>query len=213
MVTIGDTFIGNFGITQRYGQNPASYKPYGLAGHEGVDFGCPNGVQAVSAVDGIVLHAGWEAAWSAYGNFVEVWDDKQHCAVLYGHLRDVAVKVGQWVWKGELLGHTDNTGHTTGAHLHFGLCLTDSMGNRLNRGNGFGGWVDALNPAVAKWDIKNLGAPAAAPTPPVIVVPPPVEPPPPKVHPDPLQDQLDQANALVADYRKRLADIANLTKV
>src|SRR4029077_13644465 len=212
-VILRDCFIGNFPITQRFGANPAVYKPYGLAGHEGVDFGCPRGTPVVAATDGIVLHAGQEAAWSAYGNFVEIWDATQRCATLYGHFLDVAVKVGQKVWCGELLGHSDNTGHSTGDHLHFGLCLTDAAGNRLNRGNGFGGWIDSLNKANVTWDIKNLTAPIAAPTPPVIIVPPPIEPPPPKVMPDPLQPQVDALTAQVAALQARLAQINTLSKV
>jgi len=40
---------------------------------------------------------------------------------VYAHLRGWAVKAGQLVEKGEVIGYLGNTGKSSGPHLHFGL--------------------------------------------------------------------------------------------
>lgn len=37
----------------------------------------------------------------------------------FGHLKDMEVKVGDYVKVGDLIGHVGNTGNSTGAHLHY----------------------------------------------------------------------------------------------
>lgn len=152
---IGDCFIGNFGITQGFGVNPESYKQFGLAGHDGIDFAVPSGSQIISSTDGVICKVSQDP--TGYGNFLEVWDDKQLCATLYAHLKTIAVKVGDRVKRGQLIAISDNTGNSTGPHLHFGFCLTDANGVRLNQNNGFYGWLDPDKNAT--WDITNPSKP------------------------------------------------------
>jgi hypothetical protein len=40
---------------------------------------------------------------------------------IYGHLSEFAVKEGQRINVGDLIGYAGNTGHSTGSHLHFGV--------------------------------------------------------------------------------------------
>lgn len=40
-------------------------------------------------------------------------------ATVYGHLHDVAVKDGDLVERGAVIGHEGSTGNSTGPHLHF----------------------------------------------------------------------------------------------
>jgi len=151
--TLADTFIGNFPITQVYNANPQNYPMFIIPGHEGVDWGCPNGTQIISPFDGVILRDTF--ADKAYGNFTVVWDPVQKCALWYCHLQDLATHVGDRVVKGQLLGHTNNTGHSTGPHLHINFVETDATGNRLNLNNGKQGFLNILDPKLVGWKITN----------------------------------------------------------
>lgn len=48
----------------------------------------------------------------------ECWQNTGWYAT-YMHLKDVEVEVGQIVLAGALLGHVDNSGNSTGSHLHY----------------------------------------------------------------------------------------------
>ena len=54
-----------------------------------------------------------------YGNYVEI-DHGGGLHSYYGHLLRSGVRVGQVVQKGERIALTNNTGSSTGPHLHFG---------------------------------------------------------------------------------------------
>lgn len=60
--------------------------------------------------------------------FADWWStDSQSLYVLYGHLRDVpAVKLGQTVKTGELLGYVGNTGSSSNPHLHLEMRIGPS---------------------------------------------------------------------------------------
>ncbi len=156
---LGDIFIGNFPVTQGYGGNPEAYKQFGLAGHNGIDFGVPDNTQIISATNGKVVRVGFDQY--GYGNYLEVWDEAQQCATLYAHLKTIVVQMNDTVIRGQSLAYSDNTGNSTGPHLHFGYCRTDANGVRTNKDNGYAGWI---NPnAYATWDIKNLTEPVKPP--------------------------------------------------
>lgn len=102
-------------ITQRFGENPDYYRRWGLAGHEGIDVSAPVGTPVYAA------HAGRVTVLSApasYGHYLEVEGDG--VLTLYGHLSR-ALRDGETVQAGELIGYTGNTGNSTGPHLHFGV--------------------------------------------------------------------------------------------
>lgn len=87
------------------------------APHTGIDFSLPAGTElrVPQGTNGTVSIAG---ADDGYGNAVmlTLTDGTQ---VLLGHMKDVAVTVGQVVGPGVLLGHVDSTGLSTGNHVHF----------------------------------------------------------------------------------------------
>lgn len=152
-IVLSDLFIGNFRVSQIFGVNKKNYIKYGLQGHDGVDFACPTGTKLIAPFDGIIISV--KNSWSAgYGLHVKIWNKKNAC-VLYGHMKSVNVKLWQTVKSGQLVGISDNTGNSTGSHLHLGLCLTNFLGYRLNSNNGFAGWINPQDKTQVRWDIKN----------------------------------------------------------
>src|SRR6266508_1547512 len=108
-------------ITQYFGENPQIYKQWGYAGHNGVDFGIPNGTPIMAASDGAVDKVGFEDG--GYGNFVKVshTDGGTKYYTYYAHLQSASVKAGQKITAGTVVGLSNNTGASTGPHLHFGI--------------------------------------------------------------------------------------------
>lgn len=88
------------------------------APHEGIDVGAKHGDPVVlpAGEHAMVTGAGWDTHGG--GNFVQLKTDAGDTIQLF-HLQDVAVKVGQDLSGGVLLGHVDSTGNSTGDHLHF----------------------------------------------------------------------------------------------
>lgn len=152
-IQISDLFIGDFNVSQRFGSNPASYKKFGLKGHNGVDFACPSDTPLIACADGIVYIAAFDV--NGYGNYVYIWDSSQKTMFLYAHLKSFVVKKNQSVRLGQLIGYSDNTGNSTGPHLHFSPYKTDERGERLDRLNGYGGAIDALDKNLVDWNIRN----------------------------------------------------------
>ena len=58
-----------------------------------------------------------------YGNYVKLShkDGAKTYYTYYAHLASAAVSAGQKVRAGDVIGHSNNTGASTGPHLHFGL--------------------------------------------------------------------------------------------
>jgi Membrane proteins related to metalloendopeptidases len=83
--------------------------------HTGIDVPAPSGraLHAVGAGD--VIFAGW---YGAYGNAVVI-DHGRGISTLYGHQSQIAVREGQQVTQGQIIGYVGSTGFSTGSHLHF----------------------------------------------------------------------------------------------
>jgi murein DD-endopeptidase MepM/ murein hydrolase activator NlpD len=133
--------------TQEFGQNLNNYyAQLGLLGHNGIDYACPEGTELRSPAytRAYVSCASFHAN---YGNRVVLIvrdpDSGKYYKLYFGHLRDMAVKVGDYVDTGDLMGHTGNTGTaSTGPHLHFGVYECDAGGNIKNYRNGYEGALD-----------------------------------------------------------------------
>ena len=95
--------------------------PFGRGGqfHKGLDISNRMGTPVVAPAEGTVIMA---ARDGAYGNSVEI-DHGGGIVTKYAHLQRATVKPGQWVRRGEVLGHVGMTGRTTGPHLHYEVRL------------------------------------------------------------------------------------------
>jgi murein DD-endopeptidase MepM/ murein hydrolase activator NlpD len=90
--------------------------------HTGIDLGAPLDTPVHAAADGVVLLAAASVDSAGhlvgYGNYVVV-AHADGFVTLYGHLDSVAVKAGQVVHQGEIVGLEGSTGWSTGPHVHF----------------------------------------------------------------------------------------------
>ena len=76
----------------------------------------PKGVKILSAKSGVVLTSAYNKG--GYGNYVVV-DHGNGNTTLYAHMSSRAVKVGDVVKQGQVLGYVGTTGRSTGNHLHY----------------------------------------------------------------------------------------------
>jgi len=155
------------GINQPFGVNPATYAQFNIKGHNGIDFRAVHGQPVRAAHDGMAY---WEVD-DNQGCGVVIRSDKTydyngeqtHFKTIYWHLcasnmepafvspvfmfgRDhhgapLPVKTG------DIIGFADNTGFSTGDHLHFGLkpqAMNEDNGVWYNteQNNGFAGAID-----------------------------------------------------------------------
>lgn len=118
---------------------PGVYFPYGSTGggryhlHHGVDYMNPLGTPVLAAADGVVIVAGndlstvYGAKLDFYGNLViQELDQRfqeQPVYVLYGHLSELAVRAGDHMQTGDVVGLVGMTGVAIGHHLHLEVRL------------------------------------------------------------------------------------------
>ena len=107
-------------ITSEYGMrtNPVS-GVYML--HDGFDISgyAVNGKPIVAAYGGTVILS--EYYWG-YGNCIQI-SHGSGVVTLYAHCSSLAVKVGDVVSAGQVIGYVGTTGNSTGPHLHFSIFI------------------------------------------------------------------------------------------
>lgn len=86
--------------------------------HTGVDIAAPAGTPVCAPVAGVVRFAAPELFLS--GGTV-ILDHGHGISTTYIHLREIAVRAGQVVQKGQSLGAVGATGRATGPNLHWGV--------------------------------------------------------------------------------------------
>lgn len=93
--------------------------------HYGTDLAADSGESVLAFADGVATAAGVS---DSYGNYLII-DHGQGYSSLYAHLSDFAVREGDEVKKGQLIGFVGSTGLATGPHLHFELRCGDKYLN------------------------------------------------------------------------------------
>ncbi|AFH39243.1 M23 family metallopeptidase [Thermus thermophilus] len=108
------TYFGQRGVFQRF--------------HTGIDLAAPHGTPIVAARSGQVRVAGWSSV--GYG-FHVVLDHGGGLETLYAHMSRIAVRPGEWVEGGQVIGYVGSTGWSTGPHLHFEVRVNGVARNPL----------------------------------------------------------------------------------
>ncbi len=86
-----------------------------LRNHTGVDIAAPKGTPIYATADGIVSR---ENPGSGYGTCVLINHGYSY-QTLYAHMSKAAVRPGQKVKRGQLVGYVGSTGMSSGSHLHY----------------------------------------------------------------------------------------------
>lgn len=120
----------SFGIFQK--PCDCAYTQYYRAGHYAVDMAKNGGVPIFAAEDGVVIRA--EYGWNGgYGNVLEI-DHGEGLVTLYAHNKELHVREGAAVRRGEVISTMGKTGRVygaTGVHLHFEVILDGVKKNPL----------------------------------------------------------------------------------
>lgn len=84
--------------------------------HPGIDFAASIGTPIYATADGTVAKV--DVRFSGYGKMVEI-DHGFGYRTRYAHMHEFAVKKGQQVKRGDLIGYVGTTGLSTAPHLHY----------------------------------------------------------------------------------------------
>lgn len=101
-------------ISSRYGMRRHPILGYRRM-HSGMDFRARHGTPIHAVTDGKVEFAGRNGG---YGNFVRL-RHQGNFGTGYAHMSRIAVRAGQNVERGQVIGYVGSTGLSTGPHLHY----------------------------------------------------------------------------------------------
>ncbi|MDR2620274.1 MAG: peptidoglycan DD-metalloendopeptidase family protein [Propionibacteriaceae bacterium] len=97
--------------------------------HSGTDLANGCGKPLYAAEAGQVIRAGY---YGEFGNYTVIDHgliDGNRYSTGYAHQVSFAVSVGDWVYRGQLLGYTGRTGLATGCHVHWQVWKNGVLGN------------------------------------------------------------------------------------
>lgn len=92
--------------------------------HTGIDFAASIGTPIYATADGRV--ASVDVKFSGYGKMVEI-DHGFGYRTRYAHMHEFAVRSGQNIKRGDLIGYVGNTGLSTAPHLHYEVLINGSQ--------------------------------------------------------------------------------------
>ncbi len=96
--------------------------------HPGVDIAAASGTPIRAPCDGLVVQKGMDENYGLY-----IWIKHEGgIKTFYAHLKEIDVRKGEWVKKGEIIGKVGSSGKSTGPHLHFEIWKEGFPLNPLN---------------------------------------------------------------------------------
>jgi len=116
-------------VTQQFGKTSASKRLYASGSHSGVDFRASVGTPVFAMAEGVVKAVGDTdntCAGASFGKWILI-DYNNGLSSAYGHMSLIKATVGQKVSRGEIVGYSGNTGHTTGPHLHVTVYVKNAV--------------------------------------------------------------------------------------
>ncbi|PJC49197.1 hypothetical protein CO033_02745 [Candidatus Nomurabacteria bacterium CG_4_9_14_0_2_um_filter_32_10] len=115
-------------VTQLFGVTKYSKRLYASGSHSGVDFRASVGTPVKAVADGVVLGTGdtdKACPYASFGKFIFI-KHNNGLSTTYGHLSLIKVSEGNNVKRGDIIGYSGNTGHTTGPHLHLTVYASEA---------------------------------------------------------------------------------------
>jgi len=141
-------------VNQSFGVKDPIYTNLGLLGHNGLDLYALDNSPVYATHSGIVSFSGEDGSGgqTIVIRTTEKFDYNDSTAfykTIYGHLKrgTFQVKAGDLVIQGQYIASADNTGLSTGSHLHFGLKPVyqgeqDWQWDNIEQSNGYRGAID-----------------------------------------------------------------------
>jgi murein DD-endopeptidase MepM/ murein hydrolase activator NlpD len=121
------TVSQNFGCTGFSWEPPLGSCPHF---HQGIDIVADYGTPVRASGDGRIVYCGWNYADGADPAWIVIIAHSQALETWYAHMTpSCPVPQGASVNEGEVIGHEGNTGHSTGAHLHWAVRFRDEFVN------------------------------------------------------------------------------------
>lgn len=124
-------------ITQGFGQNPDRYAPFGMKGHDGIDFKTVDRTFVYAPHDGVATVK--DDGATGYGLHLTIDDGKRRSVL--AHLSEILVPSGQQIYQGDPVCKSGSTGNSSGSHLHWTFKILNN-GQVQNKDNGYNGAVD-----------------------------------------------------------------------
>lgn len=119
------------------------YQEWGIVGHNGIDFGLPEGTEVLACDEETVIQVGDNGDFGISITIKHSWGTSIYC-----HLQSFGVLVNDHVSKAQVIGLSGKTGFVTGPHLHFGI-----QPNNPNTNNGYLGYINP-NPYLSETSEK-----------------------------------------------------------
>jgi murein DD-endopeptidase MepM/ murein hydrolase activator NlpD len=120
-------------VTQPFGCTGFSWEPPSGSCphfHNGIDIVAPYGTPVRASGAGRVVYVGWNYADGADPAWIVIIAHSSNLTTWYAHLQArYPVHAGSVVKAGQIIGYEGNTGHSTGAHLHWMVEFNGSFVN------------------------------------------------------------------------------------